>query len=554
MDYDLMIIVKEHASTVRNRTGKVRFARAMPTTNPRTGMLWERDCTFKRSVFMMLKQKMQRFAASNHLEQLITSPTRISEKSCTAIDLIFTNISHRIVDHGVIPSVISDHLLIYCSIKSGVPKAKSKTIEYRSYRSYTKEAFVNELNQIDWSIIDMPDDIDPAVEAWNCVFSDVINRHAPVKKTRIKGLHAPWLTTMLSDAMRDRDFHHRKAIKTNSKFHWDQFRKIKNLTNKLVKKCKSDYYINLINKDKNNANALWNTLNEITSRNCTTPVTCIEADGVQHNQSKSIAEILNTHFCSIGSKLVAKLKSGGAHIQQTQVSTKQDIDTFDFHPIDELFVINQLSKLKANKATGLDRITARLLKDAAVQIPPVLTNLFNRSLLSSTFPSAWKSGKVVPLYTSGNKCNPSNYRPITVLPTVSKILGKAVHTQVYRYLLHHKILSPRQFGFIPQLSTEIAVTNFTDFVLGNMDKGCVTGAVFLDLSKAFNTIDHDSLLQKLNKVEFSSSVIDWFRSYLHVRQNTSHLRWKLYFFGKAYNCWCFSRQCFRTITFYNLHQ
>ena len=91
----------------------------------------------------------------------------------------------------------------------------------------------------------MHDDINSAVDAWNSVFLDVINRHAPIRKMRIKGLHAPWITTLLSDAMRDRDFHHRKAIKTNSKFHWDQFRKIKNLTNTLVKKCKSDYYINL---------------------------------------------------------------------------------------------------------------------------------------------------------------------------------------------------------------------------------------------------------------------------------------------------------------------
>ena len=143
----------------------------------------------------------------------------------------------------------------------------------------------------------------------------------------------------------------------------------------------------------------------------------------------------------------------------------------------------------------------------------MLTNLFNRSLLSSTFPNARMSGKVVPLFKSGDRCNPSNYRPITVLSTVSKILKKAVHTQVYRCLRHHKILSPRQFGFRPQLSTEVAVTNFTDFVLGNMDKGCVTEAVFLDLSKAFDTIDHDFLLQKLTKVGFSSSVIDWFRSY-----------------------------------------
>ena len=163
--------------------------------------------------------------------------------------------------------------------------------------------------------------------------------------------------------MRDRDFHDRKAIKTNSKFQWDQFRKIKNLTNNLVKKCKSDYYINLINQNKSNVTALCNTLNEITSRRTSTPVTCIEVDGVQHNQAKSIAETLNNYFCSIGSKLVAinKLKSGVAQNNQpTQVSTKQDVDGFHFDPINELFVCNQLSKLKANKATGLDRITARL--------------------------------------------------------------------------------------------------------------------------------------------------------------------------------------------------
>lgn len=467
-----------------------------------------------------LKQKLQRFARSNNLEQLIHSPTRIHNQSSSAIDLILANNNHRIVDNGVIPSAISDHFIIYCVIKSGVPKAKPKTIEYRSYRSYTKEYFVSELNEIDWSIIDNCNDIDSAVEAWNNVFSEVANRHAPIKKTRVKGLHAPWMTPILSDAMRDRDFHHRKAVKTNSKFHWDQFKKIKNFTNNLVKKCKSDYYINLINQNKRNANALWSTLNEITSRKSRSPVTCIEVDGVQYHQAYSIAETLNSHFCSIGSKLIGKLKSGVA-IATLQLrvpdSTNLNIDGFAFHPVEDHFVRNQLSKLKTNKATGLDRINARLLKDSAVQVTPVLTNLFNRSLLSSTFPSAWKSGKVVPLFKSGQRCNPGNYRPITVLPTVSKILEKAVHIQVYNYLLEHKILTPRQFGFRPQLSTEIAITHFTDSVLDSMDKGRVTGAVFLDLSKAFDTIDHMSLLQKLTNVGFTSSAVDWFKSYLSQR-------------------------------------
>ena len=114
----------------------------------------------------------------------------------------------------------------------------------------------------------------------------------------------------------------------------------------------------------------------------------------------------------------------------------------------------------------------------------VLTKLFNRSLRSSTFPNIWKSGKVSALFISGDRSDPNNYRPITTLPTVSKILEKAVHSQVYSYLEENQISTPKQFGFRPKLSTEIALAHFTDTILGNMDKGIIIGAVFLDLSRS----------------------------------------------------------------------
>ena len=116
----------------------------------------------------------------------------------------------------------------------------------------------------------------------------------------------------------------------------------------------------------------------------------------------------------------------------------------------ESFVLKQLKTLKTNKAIGLDRIGARLLNDSAECMAPIiLTRLFNRSLEISTFPSIWKCGKVTALLKGGDRTDCNNYRPITVLPTTSKILEQAVHQQLYEFLSANELLTPNQFGFRP---------------------------------------------------------------------------------------------------------
>ena len=199
-----------------------------------------------------------------------------------------------------------------------------------------------------------------------------------------------------------------------------------------------------------------------------------------------------------------------------------DLPKFVFKPITEEFVRGQLKQLRTNKAIGLDNISARLLKDSASAISKSLTKLFNQSLVTRTFPSLWKFGKVSALFKKGDRCDPNNYRPITVLPTLSKILEKAVHNQLYYFLNDNKIITSKQFGFRPKLSTNTALTHFTDNVLLNMDSGRLTGAVFLDLSKAFDTVDHNLLLHKLKSVGLSEDTVNWFQSYLANRkQRTS---------------------------------
>ena len=172
-----------------------------------------------------------------------------------------------------------------------------------------------------------------------------------------------------------------------------------------------------------------------------------------------------------------------------------------------------------------------------------LTRLFNLCLETRTFPSLWKFGKVAALFKKGDRCDANNYRPITVLPTISKILEKAVHTQLYAYLKNNGILTSKQFGFRPKLSTGTALSHFTDNILQNMDAGSFTGAVILDLCKAFDTVDHPLLLQKLTNIGLTTS-----------KQVTNYIGWRcsLCIYRNAY--WSTPRQYIGTFIVFNLRE
>ena len=138
------------------------------------------------------RRYMENFASKVGLNQMIKEFTRMTETSQTMIDLLYFNNIHRIRQHGVIHLGLSDHFLIYCVIKCGIPKAPPRVIDYRSFKSFDQNKFISDLNHIPWSIIDNFDDIDDAIFAWSNLFSSVANEHAPIKRRKVKGTPCPW--------------------------------------------------------------------------------------------------------------------------------------------------------------------------------------------------------------------------------------------------------------------------------------------------------------------------------------------------------------------------
>ena len=310
-------------------------------------------------------------------------PTRITESMKSAIDLLFVNDNHRIAACGTIASSISDHLIIFCIVKSGISKATPKTLEYRSYKNYNKNEFLNDLKSVDWDyIIDNSENVDEAAINWSNTFNTIADLHAPFKTMRVKGLQVPWMNTELRKAMRDRDYNHRRAVKTKRVENWNEYKKLKSFVKCEMKQRKAEYYKELIEQNKAKPDKLWKCINEATGRNNKSTPTCIVSDGVCYTDAQSISEKLNTYFCTIGNILVVKLKSVYSTISTITVPSDDICNTeqFNFVPIPAEYVEKQLSCLQKNKAIGSDRISARLLKDASSVVATSLAKLFNRSL------------------------------------------------------------------------------------------------------------------------------------------------------------------------------
>ena len=244
--------------------------------------------------------------------------------------------------------------------------------------------------------------------------------------------------------------------------------------------------------------------------------TSIKADDKIITDKQSISELFNSFFTSVVNKLFESCR----YARPVFKSTTEELfkkKHFAFTAVGKPFVLEQLKCLKLKKVTGLDGLPARLLKDSAVAKADCVTHLVHLSIKSGTVPSGWKQAKVVPLFKSGNKDDLDNYRPISILPILSKILEKAVFHLLHSYLPENSLLSPYQSGFRANHSSQLAITFLTDKIHGHMDKGLLTGAVFIDLKKAFDTVPHDGLLNKLFRYGIQDQPLSWFESYLTNR-------------------------------------
>ena len=275
----------------------------------------------------------------------------------------------------------------------------------------------------------------------------------------------------------------------------------------------------MITEHAHDSSKLWSVLRKRIPKKSKATVQEIKLDDESFKDNSGIANCFNKFFTSLGARLRAAFLGPPISVSRpgVPVANYKDVPDFTFKPVTVNFIHKELSSLRVNKSSGIKGIDTRILKTGCNFVAPPLTHIFNLSLQSGQILKKWKSAIVTPLLKARSFSDPTNYRPISVLAVVMKIFERAVHKQVYDHLTTNKLLSSNQSGFRSGHSTSTALLDVSDFLLKNMDNGNLIGALFIDLSKAFDLINHSILKIKLSNVGIRGQALDWFVNYLSNR-------------------------------------
>ena len=469
------------------------------------------------------RKQLKSLFKSMSFKQLIASPTRMVEDSASLVDLIATNCPQNISNFGVASLHLSDHELVYCIRKLNWKKAPAQMKTFRNYANYGSSEFRRDLDCIDWNLNSIDGQTPRVNELWDHFKTSLVSaadKHAPVIHKRVRGVDVcPWLNKNIKINMRRRDFLLKKARKTNKSEAWANYWCCRNGVSNSIRKAKASYDHRLSKDSGKDHKAFWKTMKKILPGEKTAISPKINTRQSITTDKKTIASAFNNFFVGAATRLLeclpyAFLSSTGSQNIHHRIAQHP---AFKFDKVSEDFVKAKLRALKIGKAMGLDNIPARLLIDAADIVAKPLAEMSNCSLKSGRVPLDFKSTKVILLFKKGKVVEMDNYHPISILPTVSKLLERAVHHQLYQYLREHNILSPFQCGFRKCHSTKFAALSLADTIRRNMDQGMLTGAVFIDFRKAFDTVNHDLLLQKLSYMGVLDKELAWFKDYLHDR-------------------------------------
>ena len=470
----------------------------------------------------VLTQEFLDINYSNGILPVIDKPTRITHATATLIDNIYTNYE-GIYQSGILYSHISDHLPVFLFFGKNFYQEKSNASIKITYRKIT-EASLNKIRQnldIDWNS-EMNDlNTEEAFVYLTDKINEVVNNNCPQKTLTISNksiIKEPWMTGGLMNSSRKVEKLY-KNCHNLSREHpsFKKYIKYRNLYNKTKRNAKTKFYHDRIIEARTDSAKTWKILNTLIGKtnNKNEVTSFFNINGTLTHDKNLISNGFCEFFSNVGPRLAAKIPD--SNMLFTDFLKDPHPDSIFLAPTDPEEIYKILSNLRPKKSTGIDGISNDLLKKLSFYIKIPLSIAINKSLETGLVPDSLKIAKIIPIFKAKDKQLLTNYRPISLLPNISKILEKVVHKRIYTFLTSSNLLYKSQYGFRNNHSTNQAIAEFLSCVLKGFDDKKYTLALFLDLSKAFDTIDHNILLQKLNYYGIRGTAQQWIGSYLSGR-------------------------------------
>lgn len=439
------------------------------------------------------------FIDSVGFTHLIGQPTRVTETSMTLIDQMYTNDCSLVRASGVVDCHVSDHDLIFCDILVSGPVSGPTYRTFRDYKHIDTAAFHRDLESLPLPAMYHIDDINDKVKFLTCSLLRLFDRHAPFITRKFSKKPAPWLTDNVRLLMELRDRAKSRYRRTGRAGHWEYYKSLRNLTTSALRNEKRAYF-EFISRD-GSSRAIFRNLDylDIKSKNRRT----VDIPGHLSDAGK-----INEHFLN-------NIVDTGVMPQYINHPVR-NVQSFSFSLVDVEVIAKIINNIKST-SVGRDGLNITMIRMCCPVILPFLTHIINSCILTCTFPDDWKCASVIPLPKVASPRGFGDLRPISILPTLSKILEKILFHEIFDFVIANDILPDTQSGFRGQHSCETALLAVTDDILKATDDGLVTVLALLDFSKAFDTVRHDVLSDILRSVGFSFDAVHLVASYLGDR-------------------------------------
>ena len=479
----------------------------------------------KSSMHTQTQQFLETTLESN-LIPTITKPTIVTHNSATLIDNIFIKTElHETHQSKILLDNISDHypsllLLDDPNLTKLAPcKIKKRKIGQKEIMRINSELF-----NVNWEAELAPKNTNEAFNHFHNILLKTIDVVAPeriVVAQNKKRPNVPWFTLGLKRCNeKDKRLYKKSIVPTATTTQKAKYHDYHAELRRVKRRARQLYYRSLCAEFRQNSKKLWKLINSITGkvRNKHDIIDRITVDHICYETGSEIVNEFAKHFSSVGKKyasLVNRPKTDNNDRTRCIPSSNKTIFLDATAPNE---IQNLINSLPNKRSSGHDNINNLLLKDIKLSVVVPLSIIFNMSLNEGSFPNKMKVADTVPLFKGKDRSLVDNYQPISLLITISKLLEKLMHKRLYSFLEGNELIYNSQYGFRPNHSCENAVSELLSVILKGYEQQKSTVAVFLDLSKAFDTLSHEILLQKLDRYGIRGIANEWFASYLSDRK------------------------------------
>ena len=458
------------------------------------------------------------------LTPCITKPTRVTNKTATLIDniLISTKLQYNYTPF-VITDDLSDHYPRFV-ILNNVEKCKRDKVKITKRRidSASIELIKTELDSVDWTCIDNMD-VNKAFKYFHTILLNSMDKHCPKREYSIsydKIIRDPWITKGLSNSICKQKKLYLKQLHSSDPDCTNKYISYRNVLKKLLRRSKLDYFNNKCLEYKQNSRKLWQLINQVINKiSCKSQVIeSLRIDNLVRYSPMEITKGFCNHFATVGKTYSDKVQPPRVLVETYNEKIDMSNISMFLSPTDREEIKSLIMNLRAKNSSGCDDISNNLLKKLCSSLLSPLEKIFNKSLNEVVFPELMKLADICPLFKSKLENDANNYRPISLLMTISKVPEKIVYQRTYNFMESTGQIYNSQYGFRSQHSCESAVTELTSEIVKGLQNGMYTIALFLDLSKAFDTLEHKVLLDKMYRYGIRGSSLNWFKSYLENRK------------------------------------